>query len=269
MSSSEEQPQTTTTTTTTETVESTTATEAVVVETPPVVDVVQEAQEAQAEPEPVEEEVKVEVKSDEVTTEENTATETTESETKPETETETTAEKEQKPAKNGGGGGNGAGGKYEPEQYRKVFIGSLSYSTVEEGLRKHFSQFGEIIDCVVMKEGKSNKSRGFGFVTYSSSTMVDELMKNRPHKLDGRELETKRATPREEIGKPGAEASVNKLFVGAIRDGVNEENLKEYFSKYGNILDCVIMREKDSQKSRGFGFITFEDYDPVDKIVRK
>lgn len=157
--------------------------------------------------------------------------------------------------------------KLEPEHFRKVFVGSLNYITTEDALRTHFSKYGEVIDSVIMKEAKTNKSRGFGFVTYSKSNMVDELMKNRPHKIDGRELETKRATPREDSGKPGAESTTKKLFVGAIKEGLTEDSLREYFGKYGKIEDCVIMREKDSNKLRGFGFVTFDDYDPVDKIV--
>lgn len=157
--------------------------------------------------------------------------------------------------------------KLEPEISRKVFVGSLNYNTTEEALKNYFSRYGEILDSVIMKESKTGKSRGFGFITYTKSSMVDELQKARPHKLDGRELETKRATPREESGKPGAESSTNKLFVGAIKDGVSESDLQEYFGKFGTIEDCVIMRDKETNKLRGFGFITFNDYDPVDKIV--
>lgn len=41
------------------------------------------------------------------------------------------------------------------------------------------------------------RSRGFGFITYSKASMVDDAMANRPHKIDGREVETKRAVPRD------------------------------------------------------------------------
>ena len=47
-------------------------------------------------------------------------------------------------------------------------------------------------------------------MTYSSSTMVDQLMAARPHVLDSREIEPKRAIPREESGKQEASSSEKK-----------------------------------------------------------
>ena len=67
----------------------------------------------------------------------------------------------------------------EPEQFRKIFIGGLSYKTTEEGLRGFYAQWGELLDAVVMTDKTTGKSRGFGFVTYSEPSMVDEAMRNR------------------------------------------------------------------------------------------
>jgi hypothetical protein len=62
--------------------------------------------------------------------------------------------------------------------------------------------------------------------------MVDQLMAGRPHVLDSREIEPKRAIPREESGKPESSLSAKKLFVGGIReDTINEDDLREYFTK--------------------------------------
>lgn len=87
----------------------------------------------------------------------------------------------------------------EPEQFRKLFIGGLDYNTTEDTLRAHFEAWGEIVDCVVMRDPQSKKSRGFGFITYSKASMVDDAQNARPHKVDGREVEPKRAVPREVI----------------------------------------------------------------------
>ena len=85
----------------------------------------------------------------------------------------------------------------EPEQMRKLFIGGLNYGTSEEALRAHFEKFGEVVDCVVMRDTQTKRSRGFGFITYASSAMVDRAQEARPHNVDGREVEPKRAVPRE------------------------------------------------------------------------
>jgi len=52
--------------------------------------------------------------------------------------------------------------------------------------------------------------------------------------------------------------NVTKLFLGGISWNTSEEALKEYFSKYGEVEDVMVMREKVSKKPRGFGFITFK-----------
>ncbi|MED6247161.1 hypothetical protein ATANTOWER_025759 [Ataeniobius toweri] len=155
----------------------------------------------------------------------------------------------------------------EPEQLRKLFIGGLSFETTEESLRAHFEQWGSLTDCVVMRDPNSKRSRGFGFVTYSSVTEVDEAMKARPHKVDGRVVEPKRAVSREDSNKPGAHLTVKKIFVGGIKEDTEEHHIREYFEKYGKI-DCIdIMEERSTGKKRGFCFVSFDDHDTVDKIV--
>ncbi|KAB7496109.1 Heterogeneous nuclear ribonucleoprotein 87F [Armadillidium nasatum] len=157
----------------------------------------------------------------------------------------------------------------EPEQMRKLFIGGLDYITTDESLKDYFEQFGEIVDVVVMKDTKTKRSRGFGFVAFSRAYMVDEAQKHRPHKIDGRSVDTKRAVPRDEISRPEADVTVKKLFVGGLKEDVDEEDLREEFSQFGTVVAVSIPTEKDSQKKRGFAFVEFEDYDAVDKACVK
>ena len=110
---------------------------------------------------------------------------------------------------------------------RKLFVGGLNLRTTEETFREHFSQFGELVDCVVMTDPYTKKSRGFGFIEYSTGEEVDACQTARPHVIgklknfkmltdfnylyrftDGKEVESKRAVPRDKFSSPEAGQSV-------------------------------------------------------------
>jgi len=154
----------------------------------------------------------------------------------------------------------------EPEHLCKLFIGGLDYRTTDESLKSHFEQYGEIVDVIVMKDPQSKRSRGFGFVAFSHAYMVDEAQKNRPHNIDGRNVDTKRAIPRDEITKTEGGGQVKKLFVGGIKD-LNEEDIRDCFSQYGDVVNVSIPIERETQKKRGFAFVEFSDSDAADKAA--
>ncbi|XP_067605783.1 heterogeneous nuclear ribonucleoprotein A1-like [Pseudorca crassidens] len=105
----------------------------------------------------------------------------------------------------------------EPEQLRKLFIGGLSFETTNASLRSHCEQRGALTDCVVTRDPNTRCSRGFGFVTYATVEEVDAAMNARPHKVDGRVVEPKRAVSREDSQRPGTHLTAKNIFVGGIQ----------------------------------------------------
>lgn len=57
------------------------------------------------------------------------------------------------------------------------------------------------------------------------------------------------------------EEQLRKLFIGGISFETTDEDLNTYFSQYGTLTDCVVI--KDGNKSKGFGFVTYETEEEV------
>ena len=51
----------------------------------------------------------------------------------------------------------------------------------------------------------------------------------------------------------------NKIFIGGLSWGTNEDGLRESFSKFGEITDARVITDRATGRSRGFGFVTFEE----------
>nr|XP_024929654.2 glycine-rich RNA-binding protein 2, mitochondrial [Ziziphus jujuba var. spinosa] len=70
----------------------------------------------------------------------------------------------------------------------KLFIGGISYQTDEQSLREAFAKYGEIVDARIIVDRDTGRSRGFGFVTYTSSEEASSAIQA----LDGQELHGRR-----------------------------------------------------------------------------
>ncbi|KAI0433570.1 hypothetical protein F5Y09DRAFT_64783 [Xylaria sp. FL1042] len=135
---------------------------------------------------------------------------------------------------------------------RKMFIGGLNWETTDQSLRDYFSQFGEVTECTVMRDGASGRSRGFGFLTFKDPKTVNIVMV-KEHFLDGKLIDPKRAIPRDEQEK------TSKIFVGGVSQDTTENEFKDYFAQFGRVVDATLMMDKDTGRPRGFGFVTFEN----------
>ncbi|KAK7325109.1 hypothetical protein VNO77_29192 [Canavalia gladiata] len=146
----------------------------------------------------------------------------------------------------------------------KLFVGGISWDTSEESFFKYFNKYGEVIDSVIMMNKHSGRPRGFGFVTFADSAVADEVLAQE-HTIDGRVVEVKRTVPREEMEGVGV-FKTKKIFVGGIPQFFTDDELREYFSPYGNIAECQIMLDHKTGRPRGFGFVTFDSEDSVEKV---
>lgn len=145
----------------------------------------------------------------------------------------------------------------DDEDSRKLFVGGLSWETTAKDLREYFSKFGEVEHCNLKTDPVTKRSRGFGFVLFKEEQTVDKALVEKEHKLHGRNIDPKRANPREPI---------RKVFVRNLDQNLTENEIREYFGKFGKIVKLELPYDKMRNQRRNYCFIEFESEDAVDKI---
>ncbi|KAI0763216.1 hypothetical protein BC629DRAFT_975617 [Irpex lacteus] len=132
-----------------------------------------------------------------------------------------------------------------------MFIGGLNWDTTDESLRKYFTQFGKVEACTIMRDA-AGRSRCFAFLTFEDPQSVNAVMV-REHFLDGKIIDPKRAIPRQEHQR------ATKLFIGGLAGSVTSESMREFFSQFGKVVDATVMLDRETGRSKGFGFVSFEN----------
>ncbi|KAK6924055.1 RNA recognition motif domain [Dillenia turbinata] len=146
----------------------------------------------------------------------------------------------------------------------KLVVLGIPWDVDTEGLREYMSKFGELEDCIVMKERNSGRSRGFGYVTFASVEDAKNVLSGE-HFLGNRMLEIKVATPKEEMRAPPKKAT--RIFVARIPPSVTEADFRSYFEQYGDITDLYMPKDQVTKAHRGIGFITFASADSVESLM--
>eukprot|EP00123_Amoebidium_parasiticum_P001096 comp12100_c0_seq1/m.6834 comp12100_c0_seq1/g.6834 ORF comp12100_c0_seq1/g.6834 comp12100_c0_seq1/m.6834 type:complete len:106 (-) comp12100_c0_seq1:425-742(-) len=71
------------------------------------------------------------------------------------------------------------------------------------------------------------------------------------------------------MSAPKAAQTVNRLFVARLPWSTRNDTLKAFFSKFGNVTESVVMMDQDTGRSRGFGFVTFEQRSDLEKVLKE
>jgi heterogeneous nuclear ribonucleoprotein A1/A3 len=151
----------------------------------------------------------------------------------------------------------------------KIFVGGISWDTTDSGFTSYFSRYGAIKDAIIMRDKTTGVSRGFGFVIFEDPSSVDKVLSQGDLTLDGRKIDCKIAVPKSDIGTAPGTHRTRKIFVGGIPPQTTSDDLRSHFGHFGTVVNAVIMMDRATNRSRGFGFVTFESEDTVDTILAR
>lgn len=141
------------------------------------------------------------------------------------------------------GGGVDGGGEPKGPPQACLFVASLSPDTSEDALHELFATHGEVLKIKLMKD---RSSRPYAFVQYSSTEEANNaLLLTNNVALDGRRLRVEKA-------------KVNRtLFIAKMNRSLTNVKLREAVECYGPVEIVTVIKNHQTQKSKGCGFVKF------------
>lgn len=139
--------------------------------------------------------------------------------------------------------------KVDKNKCSDLIVLGLPWKTTEPELREYFEAIGEVLMAQVKKDAKTGQSKGFGFIRFASYETQMRVLSQR-HMIDGRWCDVK--IPNSKEGQ--IQQVPCKVFVGRCTEDMTAEDLRDYFSKFGEVTDVFIPKP-----FRAFAFVTFLD----------
>ncbi|KJH47706.1 hypothetical protein DICVIV_06230 [Dictyocaulus viviparus] len=122
----------------------------------------------------------------------------------------------------------------------------------EPDCRKLFEKYGPVFSLNILRDRQTQVSKGCCFVTFyhrrdaiaaQSALHNIEIIDGMHHPVQMKPADTENRNER-------------KLFIGQLSKKHNEDDIRNYFGKFGHIEECTVLRETDG-KSRGCAFVTY------------
>ncbi|XVF76391.1 hypothetical protein PTKIN_Ptkin13bG0262800 [Pterospermum kingtungense] len=159
----------------------------------------------------------------------------------------------------------------------KLFVGNLPFSVDSSQLAGLFGSAGTVEVVEVKYDRVTGRSRGFGFVTMSTVEEVEAAVQQfNGYELEGRALRVNSGPPPPRSGEfspRGARGAAtfdasNRVYVGNLSWGVDDLALETLFSEQGKVVEAKVVYDRESGRSRGFGFVTYNSAEEVDSAIK-
>lgn len=154
----------------------------------------------------------------------------------------------------------------ENPDLKKLYVAKLKPDTSKETVQEFFLHYGDVTEVNIVKDNDGN-SRGFAFVTMADQAVVDNILENRPHTIDGQTVFLRRAIPKDDPN-PLAQTKTKKLFIGGLNEEATEQDIKEVLAIFTRHPpeQIKLMRDRNTNKFKGYAFAIFHNEDIVDKL---
>lgn len=168
----------------------------------------------------------------------------------------------------------------DDESQREVYVSNVPFKAEREDFHRVFEDCGEIEDITIPTVYNSGKPKGFAFVRFKTQEGRDNAVNRDGTMMMDRQLGVRPNKGRPTGGKPRERKAprtglsekpegCTTIFVGNLPWEAEEKDLENAFSSCGEIKNTRIVRQSWTGKSRGFGYVEFEEEASVDTAVQQ
>jgi len=155
----------------------------------------------------------------------------------------------------------------------ELYVGNVSFDANESELRTMFEEFGEITRLDWKTDRDTGKFSGFGYLAYNTNEAAEKCAQALNGKMvSGRPLRVEpssgKAGPK--AGPGGAQSSTpaETIFVGNLPADVTQEEVSEFFSTNGTIVDVRFVTDRTTGEFKRCAFVEFEDDTAAAKVFQ-
>ncbi|KII88426.1 hypothetical protein PLICRDRAFT_110983 [Plicaturopsis crispa FD-325 SS-3] len=151
-----------------------------------------------------------------------------------------------------------------------IFIKNLDELIDNKALHDTFAAFGNVLSCKVATD-EHGRSKGYGFVHYETAEAADGAIKA----VNGMLLNDKKVYVGHHISRKERQSKMDEmkaaftnLYVKNLDPEVTQDEFHELFSKFGPVTSAIVQVD-DEGKSKGFGFVNFENHEDAARAVEE
>jgi len=185
-----------------------------------------------------------------------------------------------------------------PEGCKSIYVGNLPFSITDHDLQSMFQDCGEIDQARCVTDRETGRSRGYGYVDFTTESAVDAALAKNGTELEGRQIRIdfgkgKNSAPRPDRvsrfgdarpdrgadrgadrGSRGVQHSdrpegCKSIYVGNLAFSVTDDDLRSMFEDCGAIDHARCVTDRETGRSRGYGYVDFSDESSINSAIAK